>query len=86
MHHAGVKGPLVVLEYPGGKGGGMDSNRYREQVLEGVLLEFYEEEEVGSILPARWYTQPHQQSNKEMVRGPQDQIIPTPTISTRSKP
>jgi transposase len=41
MH--GAKGPLVVLEYPGGKGGGMDSNRYREQVLEGVLLEFYEE-------------------------------------------
>jgi hypothetical protein len=29
----------VVLEYPGGKGGGMDSNRYSEQVLEGVLLE-----------------------------------------------
>jgi hypothetical protein len=26
------KGPLVVLEYPGGPGGGMDAARYREQV------------------------------------------------------
>jgi hypothetical protein len=41
MH--GVKGLLVVLEYPGGKEGGMDRNQYREQVLEGVLLEFYED-------------------------------------------
>ena len=24
----GQKGPLVVLEYPGGKGGGMNSSRY----------------------------------------------------------
>ncbi|KAJ3509185.1 hypothetical protein NLJ89_g5358 [Agrocybe chaxingu] len=37
----GRKGPLVVLEYPGGKGGGLNSNRYREQVLEPVLLNFY---------------------------------------------
>ncbi|CAA7271760.1 unnamed protein product [Cyclocybe aegerita] len=35
------KGPLVVLEYPGGKGGGMNSTCYREQVLEPVLLPFY---------------------------------------------
>jgi hypothetical protein len=33
----GWKGPLVILEYPGGKGGGMTAERYREQVLEGVL-------------------------------------------------
>ena len=39
----GVKGPLVVLEYPGGKGGGMNSARYREQVLNGVLKEWYNE-------------------------------------------
>ena len=32
----GRKGPLVVLEYPGGKGGGMNSKRYCEQVLEGL--------------------------------------------------
>ena len=37
----GYKGPLVVLEYPGGKGGGMDSKRYQNQVLEPVLKAFY---------------------------------------------
>ncbi|CAA7267815.1 unnamed protein product [Cyclocybe aegerita] len=35
------KGPLVVLEYPGGKGGGMNSKHYQEQVLEPVLLPLY---------------------------------------------
>ncbi|KAJ3519633.1 hypothetical protein NMY22_g13113 [Coprinellus aureogranulatus] len=45
MH--GEKGPLIVLEYPGGKGGGMDSKRYREQVLEGVLLEYWKEMGAG---------------------------------------
>jgi hypothetical protein len=39
----GRKGPLVVLEYPGGKGGGMNSTRYCEQVLEGVVKGFFEE-------------------------------------------
>lgn len=39
----GRKGPLVVLEYPGGKGGGMNSKRYREQVLDAVLKPFYDE-------------------------------------------
>ncbi|PPQ91969.1 hypothetical protein CVT25_004444 [Psilocybe cyanescens] len=39
----GRKGPLVILEYPGGKGGGMNMDRYCEQVLEGVLVEFYKE-------------------------------------------
>lgn len=37
------KGPLVVLEYPGGKGGGMSAERYRDQVLDPVLLPFYRE-------------------------------------------
>ncbi|PPQ98176.1 hypothetical protein CVT26_003220 [Gymnopilus dilepis] len=37
----GRKGPLIVMEYPGGKGGGMNTERYREQVLEGALLNFY---------------------------------------------
>jgi len=40
----GRKGPLVVLEYPGGKGGGMNSKRYQEQVLEAVLKDFYAKE------------------------------------------
>lgn len=39
----GRKGPLVVLEYLGGKGRGMNMKRYCEQVLEGVLLDFYTE-------------------------------------------
>jgi hypothetical protein len=37
------KGPLVVLEYPGGKGGGMTAERYRQQVLEGVLVDAVKE-------------------------------------------
>ena len=37
----GRKGPLVVLKYPGGRGGGMNSKRYQEQVLCPVLLDFY---------------------------------------------
>lgn len=39
----GVKGPLVVLEYPGGKGGGFDGVRYKEQVLEKVVRGFCED-------------------------------------------
>jgi hypothetical protein len=37
------KGPMVVLEYPGGKGGGMNANRYQEQVLECKLYDYYME-------------------------------------------
>lgn len=37
----GAKGPLVVLEYPGGRGGGMTADRYIQQVLKGPLLDFY---------------------------------------------
>lgn len=39
----GRKEPLVALEYPGGQGGGMTATRYQEQVLEGVLLDFWKE-------------------------------------------
>lgn len=39
----GRKGPLVVLEYPGGRGGGMNTTRYRQQVLKSALLPFYDE-------------------------------------------
>ena len=39
----GWKGPLVVLEYPGGRGGGMNTQRYCEQVLESVVKGFFEE-------------------------------------------
>ncbi|GLB38612.1 putative encoded by [Lyophyllum shimeji] len=37
----GQKGPLVVLDYPGGRGGGMNTKRYQEQVLDGALLDFH---------------------------------------------
>jgi len=37
----GVKGPIVVLEYDGGKGGGFNAKKYREQVLQPVLLPFF---------------------------------------------
>jgi transposase len=37
----GRKGPLVVLEYPGGRGGGMTGKRYISQVLEAHLCAFY---------------------------------------------
>jgi transposase len=39
----GWKGPLVVLEYPGGKGGGMMAARYEEQVLERHLVQVMKE-------------------------------------------
>jgi len=39
----GKKGPLIVLEYPGGKGGGMTALRYQQQVLCGPFYDFYEE-------------------------------------------
>ena len=47
----GRKGPLIVLEYPGGKGGGMNSAQYKDQVLEGVLASFHAEvtEERGKV-------------------------------------
>lgn len=38
----GKKGPIVVLDYPGGKGGGMNSQRYITQVLDGPLSSFYD--------------------------------------------
>ena len=47
----GRKGPLVVLEYPSGKGGGMNSTQYQEQVLEAHLKAFYAQmaKERGSV-------------------------------------
>ena len=36
----GRKGPLVVLEYPRGKGGGMNSTRYQDQVLKPLSRHF----------------------------------------------
>jgi hypothetical protein len=39
----GVKGPLIILEDLGGKGGRMTAARYREQVLEGALIDFHQD-------------------------------------------
>lgn len=35
------KGPIIILEYPGGQGGGMTAKRYQEQVLRPVVIDFY---------------------------------------------
>ena len=45
------KGPMVILEYPGGKGGRMNADRYQEQVLECKLYDYYMErmEEMGQV-------------------------------------
>ena len=37
------KSPLVLLEYPGGAGGGMNTQRYIEQVLDSPLADIYQE-------------------------------------------
>ena len=42
----GKKGLLVVLEYPGGKGGGMNTEQYILQVLDGHLKNFYDQVEL----------------------------------------
>ncbi|KAJ7223803.1 hypothetical protein C8J57DRAFT_1094172 [Mycena rebaudengoi] len=39
----GFKGPLIVLQYPSGKGRGMTARQYIQQVLEGPFLPFYQE-------------------------------------------
>jgi len=47
----GRKGPLVVLEYLGGCGGGMMAKQYQEQMLSGPLHIFYQEmSEEGGIV------------------------------------
>lgn len=48
----GVRGPLTVLEYSGGKGGGMNGQRYQDQVLDGVVWDFYTSmmEKKGNVL------------------------------------
>ena len=38
-----IRGPIRILDFPGGKGGGMNADRYAEQVLNGPLLDFYKE-------------------------------------------
>lgn len=37
----GSRGPLVILDYPGGKGGGMTAQRYQDQVLDRALFDYY---------------------------------------------
>jgi len=39
----GKKGPLVVLKYPEGKGGGINAQQYQELVLEAEFLDFWED-------------------------------------------
>ena len=48
----GRKGPLVILKYSGGKGGGITAAQYQNQVLDGPLHDFYQQmtEEQGLVL------------------------------------
>ena len=46
------KGSIVVLEYPGGRGGGLNAERYQDQVLKRALYDYWVEksEEKGLVL------------------------------------
>lgn len=46
------KSPIIVLEYPGGKGGGMTAARYQHQVLDKMVVDVYQRacEEKGYVL------------------------------------
>jgi hypothetical protein len=48
----GSKGPMVILDYPGGWGGGMTADRYQDQVLDKVLFDYYGQmsEERGQVV------------------------------------
>jgi len=37
------KGPLIVLEYPNGKGGGINTDHYISQVLKGPVTQPFAE-------------------------------------------
>lgn len=65
----GKKGPFVCLEYPGGKGGGMAAERYRQQVLESHAEFLYRDVrgERSYHLPAGRCRQPHCRYDKEMA-------------------
>ncbi|KAF8060126.1 hypothetical protein FPV67DRAFT_1564293 [Lyophyllum atratum] len=60
-----MKGPLIVLEYPGGKGNGMNSGRYQEQVLDGVLIPFH----VWHELNLRLRALPHPPTTLEQLKS-----------------
>jgi hypothetical protein len=38
----GSKEPLTVLDYPGGKRGGMTANHYQKQVLNGKFFSYFQ--------------------------------------------
>ena len=90
----GKKGPLVVLEYPGGKEGGMNAKRYQEQVLEGALRQFYTamESERGNVQYQQDNAPSHTavlavcQNHQTMARVPQDHCVPTSAIFSRCQP
>ena len=64
----GNKGPMVVLEYPGGLGGGMTADWYQEQVLEKVLFDYYCQmsEERDRMEPLCIVPNPHLHGLREM--------------------
>jgi hypothetical protein len=83
----GWKGPLVMLEYPGGRGGGMTAKRYQEQVLELHLKELYvklEQDLGGMHFQQEWpVTMQNQPSNGCLIMAyTSSTTLPLPRIST----
>jgi hypothetical protein len=78
----GNKGPMVVLEYPGGLGGGMTVDWYQEQVLEKVLSDYcwqLSKERGPSNLPAGWSLLALRQIHICMACEKQVQTFPHPS-------
>jgi hypothetical protein len=48
----GSKGPFVVLDYPGGRGGSMTADRYQTQILEAKVCDYFLQmaEERGQVI------------------------------------
>ena len=78
----GRKGPLAVLEYPGGQGGGMTGQQYISQVLEAHLHTLYNQmkEERPEVVFQQDGAPSH--TSKMMACGSQDIGFSTPTIFT----
>jgi hypothetical protein len=80
----GSKGPLIALEYSGGKEGGMTSKQYQEQVLNGVLLEYWGQKccKRGEVVFQQDSTSSHtSKSTKKWFFDHQVPLFPHPTSS-----
>ena len=85
----GSKGPLIALEYLGGKGGGMNLKWYQEQVLNGILLEYWGQKccERGEVVFQQDSTSGHMsKSTKKWFFNHQVPLFPHPTSSPDINP